>query len=238
LAAQGSLWQELLGSLRYLQKHQTLLGFVLYLTLINFLLNGPLELAIPYLMSITKDETSMGGLMGVMSLGALTGAAIIALWGGTRPRMPLLLSGLLLTGAMFLVYGVARAPLILGISIFLLTMPLPISFALFISILQVKTPPDMQGRIFAVIGQLGYLGATVSFLSVGPLVDHVLEPAVNDPGWYWVAPIVGQQPGSGIGLLLVVTGLVILVTTVLVYILPQMRRLELTLPDYEALAEG
>jgi MFS family permease len=237
LAAQGGLWQEMLGGLRYLQRRRSLLGFVLYLTLINFLLNGPLELAIPYLIAITKDETVMGGLMGVMSLGALTGAGIIAMWGGMRPRMPLLLFGLLLTGAMFLIYGAARTPLILGISSFLLMLPLPISFALFTSILQVKTPPDMQGRVFAMISQLGYLGATLSFLSVGPLVDHVLEPAVGQPAWRWVEPLVGDQAGAGMGLLLVVTGLVILVTTLAVYILPHIRRLELTLPDYEALAE-
>jgi MFS family permease len=237
-AGQGNLWQELLGGFRYLRKHQSLLGFVLYLTFINFWLNGPLELAIPYLISITKSETVMGGLMGAMSLGALSGAALIAFWGGTRPRMHTLLPGLLLTGAMFLIYGMARTPLALGLSIFLLMLPLPISSALFVSILQVKTPPDMQGRIFAMISQLGYLGATASFLSIGPLVDRILEPAVNSPAWRWVEPLVGDQAGAGIGLLLVITGLIILSTTLTMYILPHIRRLETILPDYEALAEG
>jgi hypothetical protein len=144
--------------------------------------------------------------------------------------------GLLLTGLMFLLYGTARSPLLLGLSIFFLMIPLPISNALFISILQTKTPPDMQGRIFAVVSQLGYVGATLSFVSVGPLVDRVLEPAVGGPGWDRVAPIVGNEPGAGMGLLLVVTGLLILGLTGLLYALPPIRQLEARLPDYEAVA--
>ena len=237
LAAQGNIWKEMLGSLRFLIKRRTLFALVLYLTLINFLLNGPLELAIPYLITITGSEATMGSLMGVISLGAFTGATLIAVWKGTRPRLYTLLSGLLLTGLMFLVYGTGRTPLVLGISLFFLMIPLPISGALFVSILQVKTPPDMQGRIFAMISQLHFLGATSSFLAAGTLVDHVLEPAVASPGWEIVAPLVGSQPGAGIGLLLVVTGAIILVSTLAVFAHPQLRRLELILPNYEARSE-
>jgi MFS transporter, DHA3 family, macrolide efflux protein len=110
------------------------------------------------------------------------------------------------------------------------------SNALFISILQVKTPPDMQGRIFSIVAQLGFLGATTSFLLTGPLVDRILEPAVGDTRWQWVEPVVGNQPGAGIGLLLVVVGLVILTSTAVMYALPRIRRLELALPDYEVVA--
>jgi hypothetical protein len=173
--------------------------------------------------------------MGIMSLGAFSGASLIAVWGGTRPRIHTLLPGVLLTGIMFLVYGTARTPLLLGASLFLLLLPLPISNALFISILQIKTPPDMQGRIFSIIAQLGFVGAATSFLLTGPLVDRVLEPAVATPGWRLFAPVVGSQPGAGIGLLLVVVGLIILTSTLAMYSLPRVRQLEMTLPDYQAI---
>jgi MFS family permease len=142
LADRGHFGRELLSGFRYLTQRRTLLALVLYLTFINFLLGGPLELAIPYLMQVTGSEAQTGGLMGVMSLGALAGAGLMALWGGTRPRLYTLLAGLLLSGLMFLLYGTARSPLGLGLSLFLLMIPLPMSSTLFISILQVKTPPD------------------------------------------------------------------------------------------------
>jgi DHA3 family macrolide efflux protein-like MFS transporter len=236
-AARGSVWQEMLGGLHYFGRRRALLGLVLYLTAINFLLNGPLELAIPYLIAVTGSETLTGGLMGLMSLGALAGATLIAIWGGTRPRMHTLLPGLLLTGVMFLVYGTARTLPVLGLSLFVLMIPLPISNALFVSILQAKTPPDMQGRIFAVVSQMGFLGATASFLLTGPLVDRVLEPAVGGRGWRFLEPIVGRQAGAGMGLVLVGTGLMILLATAAMYGLPRIRQLEAALPDYKALAD-
>ena len=236
LSTQGRMLQEWLGGLRYLAARRPLLYFVLYLTFINFLLNGPLELAIPYLILVTGSEALTGRLLSVMSSGAFTGAILVTVWGGARPRMRALLAGLLLSGAMFLAYGTARSPLGLAVSIFLLMAPLPVMNALFISIMQVKTPPDMQGRIFAVIGQLGFLGSTTSFLLTGPLVDRLLNPAVGAPAWRWAEPLVGRAPGAGIGLLLVATGGIILAATLIAYGSPQIRRLETDLPDYEAVA--
>lgn len=237
LASRGSVSQELLASFRFLSRRPALLGLVLYGVAINFLLNGPLELAVPYLITVTGSEAQMGAIMGVFSLGAFTGASLIAVWGGTRPRIHTMLPGMLLTGIMFLLYGVARSPLALGLALFFLIIPLPASSALFISIMQLKTPPDMQGRIFGSIAQMEFLGATLSFLLVGPLVDYVLEPAVGRPGWQIISPLVGNQPGAGIGLLLIVTGLIILMITLFVYASPHIRRLEASLPDYQALSE-
>jgi hypothetical protein len=140
--------------------------------------------------------------------------------------MAVLLVGMALTGAMFLVFGVARTPILLGVSLYLLFVPLPVQGAMGTSILQARVPPDIQGRVFAVRDQLGYLGATMSFLLVGPLIDRVLEPAVGGPRWGAVAPLVGDTPGSGMGLLVVVTGVLILLVTALAALNPRIRGLD------------
>lgn len=228
----GSFKGEMLAVFAFLRSRPALLYFLLYGVFMNFMLNGPLELAIPYLLSITGNEKVMGSLMGVMSLGALSGALLMSAWGGTRPRIHTLMPVLLLSGAMFLVYGTARDPILLGSALFLILAPLPISKILSVSIMQVKTPPDLQGRLFALESQLGFIGSTTSFLLTGPLVDRILEPAVNKPEWSIVAPIVGQGPGSGIGLLQVVTGLLILLVTASMYAWPLIRNMENRIPDY------
>ncbi len=231
-AGGGSLLGEWSAGLRFLVQRRGLLSFVLYLTLINFLLNGPLELAVPYLLRVTGSEAQMGGLMGLMSLGALSGAGLMAAWGGTRPRLHTLLPGLFFSGLMFLLYGTLRSPLLLGASLVLLMIPLPVMNALYISIMQVKTPLDLQGRLFALVSQLGYLGSTTSFLLTGLLVDRWLEPAVGAPGWGRFAWLVGDRPGAGMGLLLVLVGLLILSLTLLAWLNPRLRRLEAELPDF------
>ena len=82
---------------------------------------------------------------------------------------------------------------------------------------------------------MGFLGATASFALVGPLIDRLLVPAVGTERWEIVAPLVGQGPAAGIGLLQAITGAILLLLTALTYALPGIRHLEATLPDYEAL---
>ena len=84
---------------------------------------------------------------------------------------------------------------------------------LFSTILQNKTPPAVQGRVFAAYGQMTMIFTPFSFLLTAALVDNVLEPAAS-------------RPGDGMGLLLAVVGVVIVVTTVLVYFRRDIRELE------------
>ncbi len=236
-AAQGVFWQELRGGFLYLWLRPALLGLVLYFTFMNFMLNGPLELAIPYLITVTGDETLTGVMLGMMSFGALSGAALIAAWGGTRPRVHTIMPGLLLTGVMFLFIGAAQSLVLLSVALFLSMVPLTMTNALFISIIQAKTPPDMQGRVFAIVNQLLMVSTPPSFLLTGLLVDNALEPAVGGAGWGAFAPLVGSAPGAGMRLLLASTGVIIFLVTAAVYALPKIRRLEAVLPHYEAVAE-
>jgi MFS family permease len=234
LAMQGNILRELRAALRYLNQRRSLLYFILYISFISFMLNGPLDLTLPYMISITGSESITGTIMGVMSLGAFAGAALIASWGGTRPRMKTLLPALLFVGIMFLFFGMLRSPFGIGLALFLLMMPLPIMNTLYMSILQVKTPPDMQGRIFAFQSQLALLGSTLSFLLTGPLVDKIINPSISTPSWDRLTPFLGRGPEAGISLVLVVTGIVIFAVTLLVAAIASIRQLETRLPDYEA----
>jgi len=233
-AARGSLRQEMLAGWHFLTARRALLATVIYLSFIFFLINGPLEMALPYLLSITGSEATAGLLLGVMSLGALAGSVTVALVGRVRDRMRAILAGYLLLGLMLMAFGVARHPLLIAPALFLTMFPLPLGGALFNSVIQIKTPPDLQGRVFAINGQLFTLTTPFSFLITAGLVERILEPAVRRPAWDVVAPLVGRQDGSGMGLLLLLVGAIILITTLAVAAPPHLRRLEATLPDYAA----
>ncbi len=228
----GNFWGEWQAGLGFLRRRPALLYFLLFNTLVNFLLNGPLGLNLPYLVSRTGDVRQAGSIIGVLNLGALCGALLMTVWGGTRPRMHTLMPGLMLCGCMIMLYGLSAQPLALGVAAFLIYLPLPVGNAVLASIIQAKAPPDLQGRIFAFNDQLSFLGSTVSFLVTGPLVDGVLEPAVHSPGWRVVAPLVGSRAGSGIGLLLALTGAILLLLTGAVYAWPLVRNLERDLPGF------
>lgn len=237
-ALSTSLWREMAGGWLFLKRRKMLLLMVAYLAFIFFLINGPLELAIPYFSTLVENDATVGILLGVMSLGAFAGALTIAIAGKTPHRLHAILLGYFLHGLFLIAFGIVRHPLLLGLSIFGVMFPLPLTGALFHTLLQTKTPPDLQGRIFAVTDQLFMLTTPLSFLITGVLVDQVLEPAVKGSDWKIFDPLLGNQSGAGMGLLFVVIGLLIMITTLGMAMLRGIRRLESGLPSYEAAVEN
>jgi predicted MFS family arabinose efflux permease len=231
-AGRGSYLAELRGGLRFIGGRPALVAFMLYLAFNNFLLNGPLDLMIPYSISVTGSEAQTGLVLGLMSLGAFAGGLLAATIGGWRPRMRLILLGTLFNGVMFLALAAGRSLPWLGVSILLLMIPLPLNNALYKSILQIKTPPDLQGRVFAVMNQLYLLGSTTSFLLTGLLVDRVVNPwaATASPAWLEALGLGG--PAAGISLVLTVAGLLVLLSGGLALARRPIRTLEADLPDY------
>lgn len=227
-----SFWRQMTGGWRFLAERRALLLMVIYLAFVFFLINGPLELAIPYMLTLTGDEALLGVLLGAMSGGAFAGALAVAAWGNVTRRIPVILFGYLLHGIFLIAYGIVRDPILLGIAVFLVLFPLPFNGALFNTLLQNKTPPEIQGRVFAITGQIFTLTTPISFLLTAYLVDNVLEPLVGTSQWQSVAPLVGDQAGAGMGLILVTIGVMIVICTLLVWLIPSIRSLESDLPTY------
>lgn len=221
-----TFWQDWRAGLGYLWGHPGLLALLVNTVVGNYLLNGSLEITIPYVVTITGSELVTGLVLTAMSVGAFTGGAMIAARANVRRRVQWLLTGSLVTALMYLVYGQVRSPWLLAGALFVLMIPLPMGGALMQSLLQTRVPSHLQGRIFAIHAQVGFVGSTASFLSIGPLVDRVLEPAVGQPWWAMVAPLVGQRAGAGMALLMVVTGVVMAVVTVVLWLVPAVRQLD------------
>ena len=64
-------------------------------------------------------------------------------------------------------------------------------------------------------------------------MDHVVNPAIGTKAWEFLNPLLGSGPGAGIGLVEVMTGAIILLTTLLLFASVEIRDLEFRLPDYE-----
>ncbi len=235
-AAQGSMWHEAWVGFSYLWERRPLFILLLAATAVNFFFGITLVALTPYVLSLTGSEATLGALMSAMSAGAIVGGLIMSVWGGTRPRVHTTLPGIMVSGVFFVLFGIVREPVLLGIILAGMMLPLPMVNAAFSSILQIKTPPDMQGRVFAAVGQIAMLMTPLAYLLAGPLVDHVFEASVAGAGWSLVEPLVGAQAGSGIGLMAVISGCMIFLSCAAFYALPGVRHLEANLPDYAAVA--
>jgi MFS family permease len=232
-AGRGSLWTEWRAGWDFLYARPSLLGLMFYVIFVNFMVTGPLQMISPYLLLLTDSEGATGFFLGLMNLGMLAGAVAFSSLGQVKNRMFVTLSGLGLFGLLISLFGLVRGPVAIGGVIFLLLSPIIVINSLFATMLQIKTPQDLQGRVMALLGQLSLLASPLSLLIVGPLVDQVLEPAVGEAAWWsTVEPLLGNEPGAGMGLLLVIAGLTMFASTVLAYSIPALRQLESRLPDY------
>lgn len=228
----GTFWQEIWSGLRYLRQHRPLLYNMLYISMINFFFAGIGVLITPYILGRTDSTVTLGTLQSIENLGAIAGGLTLGIWGGTKKRMNTILFGILVASVFIIGVGMSQHAILLGITMFMLMFPMPVINGLFMSLMQAKVPPDMQGRVFSVVGQFSMLLMPLAFLLVGPLADNVFAPAVKTASWATFAPFVGTDAGSGYGLMMVMVGFIGITLTVIAWSIPQIRNLEALLPDY------
>ena len=228
----ADLWRQAFDGFRYLIARPLLFGLTGYVSLVNFLVSGVGVLATPYVLARTHSAASFGLVLTAFNFGALSGAILMAAWGGTRPRIHTIMLGISLGGAFLALTGAAQTTLELGVSFFLFMFCLPFVNASAMSLFQAKIAPDVQGRTFAAMNQLAMILTPAAFLATGPLADRVFEPAVHTLGWRAVAWIVGDRPGAGMGLMLLIAGAATMLLSLAVYALPAIRRIESILPEH------
>jgi len=231
-AARGSIWRESLTGLQFVWRRKPLLMVFVFTGMTNFFAAAMMTLQTPYILLRTGSEAALGTLLSIYSLGSLTGTLLMAAWGGPRKRIYTMMPGIATMGLAIAFLGTQREAPFMAIAMFIMALFPPMNNVSIISILQQKVPPDLQGRVFAAISQMSITLIPLSYLISGPLTDRVFEPAVLTPGWSTFAGLVGSEPGAGIGLMMVVSGLAITMVSLAIYSIPMVRGLETALPDY------
>jgi hypothetical protein len=102
-----------------------------------------------------------------------------------------------------------------------------------LAIWQSKVPAALQGRVFATLGMVAMAAMPLAYLISGPLADHVFNPLVVEGGPLAdsLGGLVGVGPGRGVGLLFMLAGALVTLSSVGAYLNPHLRRVEDELPD-------
>lgn len=235
-ALSGSWRKDLMAGFRYLWARQPLFWLAIFAASLNLLFTGLWTIMTPYILSRTHSEPLLGLISSLMNIGMVIGAVAAGALVKPRYRVQAAVGTIFVTSIMIALFGMAQTPMALIVFGFIMLMPTPAANTAFMSLLQDKVAPDVQGRVFAVLQQISMMFAPLSNLIIGPLVDQVFEPAVGKPGWERFAPLVGNEPGAGMGLLLVCVGVAAAIVCVVYYAQPTIRHAERKLPSYEAKA--
>lgn len=237
--ASGGILKEMLYGFRFIFGNRSLLGLQINFFLINLMLGFGAALRVPMILARTgNDEVLLGTVLSIMAAGSVIGSIIMSAWGGPKRQIHGVLIGLLLGSIGLAIQGLGRELIVWSIGGFIMLFFLPLANASLQSIWQSKTPPDVQGRVFAARRLIGQGSLPIAMLIAGPLSDQLFEPAMMEGGS--LSPLFGQLLGNGAGagmsLLVFFAGLIGIALPVLAgYAIPAVRNLEDLVPDLQIL---
>lgn len=228
-----NVWQDMAFGWNYLRERTGLFGLLLYYAMVNFLLNWSAVLLIPMVLSrFTADV--LGIIQTILGVGMLAGSIVMSAWGGAKRRIPAAIGFIVLAVTGFIIAGMTPNPYLIGVGAFVLMFFVPLASGNSQVVFQTKVARDVQGRVFSVRSAISQSMMPLAFLTAGPLADRFFEPLMGEGGALastFIGQWLGTGAGRGIGLMFIISGVVAIVTSVLVYANPRIRNVENELPD-------
>jgi len=228
----GSIREDIRLGWRYLRERTGLLWLLGTAAGVNFTLSFTNVLIIPLIVSFS-NEAAAGTVLSVAGIGMLAGSVAVGAWGGPKQRVRGMMLGIVAVGGFVILTGLRPSALLIGVAGFCLMAVVPIVNTTSQVLWQLKVPPALQGRVFALRRMISQAMSPIAILAAGPLADRVFEPLMADDGALapTVGSILGTGAGRGIALLTVLSGIGVIVMGLAGWAHPRVRHLETDLPD-------
>ena len=234
----GSLFREAAFGFRYIFVRKSLLGLLLVILCLNLVHGFSGALFAPMLLTRSGNNSGvLGSVQSAFAIGGVAGGLIVSTWGGFKKNR---VRGMLLGWSLFaffglIVFGLGRSLYIWIPAAVLASINFPLTQSASNAIWQSKVAPDIQGRVFSARRLIAWLVDPIMPVIAGALADYVTEPAMMRPsflskvfGW-----LVGTEPGSGMSLQFILSGLAYLSIIVIAWFIPIIRNVETLLPDHD-----
>jgi DHA3 family macrolide efflux protein-like MFS transporter len=239
-ARKASFWHDSTVGFRHLLQVPGYAGLQAMLFIVGLVSAMGFIVLTPLVLIKTGSESQLGAVNSIGAVGGVIGAIALSALKAPKRKMPRILIGV----AVFSVFGrvlmgVGDSFVVWAVAWFVSWMSVPFMEGYTLAIWQQKIPPEIQGRVFAAIQFISQLALLVGFSATGPLVDAVLEPQTR-PGHSLstvFGPIVGTQPGAGMKLVFLLSGIAGILSAVLGVASRRVRNMEIDVPDYSPPAE-
>jgi DHA3 family macrolide efflux protein-like MFS transporter len=173
-AQKTSYWHDLKEGLQYVVKWPGLLGVILLAMLLNFLLS-PASSLLPLLVrqEFHGGAQQLGWVQSVFGVGVILGGLTLSAWGGFKRRIVTSFFGIVGIGIGVILSGLAPADLfwLLLAANFMLGFAQVFANGPITAIFQSAVAPDVQGRVFSLIGAGATAMMPLSLLIAGPVSD-------------------------------------------------------------------
>ena len=218
----------------FLRRHSGLLWLLGMVAVLQFCVGIVNVLMSPLVLSFAGIR-ELGVVLSVAGTGSLVGGIVMSVWGGpsTGHRVRAILTVTAVNGTVLLAGGMRPNLALVASAAFCFLFAFPILVGSSQAIWQSKTPPRIQGRVFALRRMIAGGSLPLAYAVAGPLADHVFEPMLM-PGGGLAASLgrfVGVGPGRGMGMMLVIFGVAMVVLVLVASRFKQLRELESAIPD-------
>lgn len=203
--------EKLLASVKkgigYLKKERGIFDLILFLAAIN-LVASVYDAAFPAMMLSRNggSEKVLGLVNAVIGVSTLSGSILASFVKTPKSRVRVICNCLLFamsTENFLLAFG--RTPVIWCIGGFLGWIAIPLMNANLDAVMRLRTPDEMQGRVYSVRNSLQFFTIPIGYFLGGFLVDQVFEPimALQEEGSI-LLEMFGSGKGSGAAFLFLV----------------------------------
>jgi DHA3 family macrolide efflux protein-like MFS transporter len=188
-----SYWDDLRAGLRYVWGWPGLMAILIMAMLINLTVNPAFAL-LPLLVTnyFNGDALDLAWLEATFGIGMILGGLILGVWGGFKRRIVTTLIGLMASGLAILLLGLTPTSVFIMaiVAIFFAGVTIPIVNGPLQAVFQATVDPEMQGRVFALIGSLASAMTPIGLIIAGPLSD-----TIGVRTWFMIAGVVMMLAG-------------------------------------------
>ncbi len=170
-----SVWQDFRQGVQYIFSWPGLIGIMIISSLLNLLLTPAFSL-MPILVTnhLQGGAVQLAWINTTFGVGVIIGGALLGIWGGFKRKI---------TTSMFGLLGMAIGVLLIGFAPFagfwwvitgsaFVGVMNPITNGPVFAVLQSVVAPEIQGRVFTVIGSMSMLMSPIGLAIAGPLSDR------------------------------------------------------------------
>jgi MFS family permease len=192
-----------------------------------------------YILTVA-DERVLGVIVSLAAAGFVVGAVVMTAWKGAgRRRVPLVVGLVATIGLLYMIFGFVGPLAAAAVVMFLIGIPSAMQNATYRALWQAKVEPDVQGRVFAARMMIVLFALPVSYLLIGPLLDHVFTPLLTaDTGigtrlqvWF------GTGEAAAYRAFLASAGVLAVLGAAVGWLSPGLRHLERDIPDFRSQSE-
>jgi MFS family permease len=211
-----SFWKDFKDGWKAITAKRGILLVILVISVATFYIGFLQTLFTPMMLSITNVKT-LGIIESLSAVGMFISSLIIGMTTITKKYVRQLVIGLSLAGLFITLLGLQPNVWLIGTFAFLFFAALPFVNTSADVLVRRNIPDDKQGRAWGLIGILSQIGFIASYCISGVLADHVFNPLLSDGGALTstIGQIIGIGEGRGIGLLLIISGLLLIILAII-----------------------